>query len=102
MERNKNILSMVRSLSDKSRGQILSKSLKGRMNIYDNKYITFNCFTDSVNQCSSKTVQLATGGSSLTVTVGKETKQSSKFFTADDLRRLQNLRQFSDNDMRFV
>ena len=83
--RNENILDLVRSVSARSRGQILSETLK-----------------DIRTEAGSDHLTLPTKGRPLPVTVGCQNKQQSMIFTQEQSIALQNVRHFSDNDMRAI
>ena len=83
--RNENILELVRSVSTRSKGQILSQTLK-----------------DIRTEAGSDHLTLPTKGRPLPVTVGCQPKQQIKIFTQEHSKALQNVRHFSDNDMRAI
>merc|ERR1719186_1373133 len=83
--RNNNILETVGSLSAKNKGQVLSQSQK-----------------DLSDQSGSKTINLTTKGAPLPVRLGKEKVMKQRVFSKENLKRLQNQRQFTDNDMNAI
>ena len=52
------------------------------------------------DEANTDTLSLATGGKPMTIQRGGVKTEERKFFSKDDLLRLQNERSFSDNDMR--
>lgn len=59
-----------------------------------------NNFSDLSEQTSNQTLSLATKGTPLPVRLGKEMEAKKRNFSKDDLKHLQNQRQFTDNDMK--
>ena len=84
IERNKNVVQMVKSLSEKSKNQVLSQSLR-----------------EIQETTGSSSFSLSTRGAPLPVHLGRKV-DDDRMFTNEDSRRLQNERHFTDNDMKAI
>lgn len=84
MERHKNVVQMVKSLSERSKNQVLSQSLR-----------------EIKENTGSSSFSLSTRGAPLPVHLGRKV-DDDRMFTNEDSRRLQNERHFTDNDMKAI
>ena len=82
-----------------------TKEISFSMYFFNKKYanqsaLPMNIILDRCEAAGSNTISLATHGTPQQITKGKVEPKNQKFFSQEDLRRLQNERSFSDNNMR--
>ena len=107
-ERNNNILEIFRSVSGRSKGQILSQTLKGSLPIFNynissqGSYHFAFLILDMKEVSGADQVILQTKGTPLPVTLGTIQEKPQRILSQENSRMLQNERYFTDNDMRLV